>query len=195
MFYPRKPVFFMMVLVFVFCGGITTFVMEKCNSRSPSNNYSGILHFWQIAHEREEMDALDSISLDSYNGSWSITVPPNDGSIACYGLEKHYNRFSPLFRLDRRIRISSLIDYCCNFVGLDAKLGFCFTVHLLDVLCRLDSRLCRLSRRCNSVGCTVSFESNHRNLLIAVSVASFYCSVGKNGTLHVSSSLKKPYTD
>jgi hypothetical protein len=44
----------------------------------------------------------------------------------------------------------------------------CFTVHPLDGLFRQGSRLFRLSQRHNSVYCTLSFVSNHRNLLIAV---------------------------
>ena len=48
------------------------------------------------------------------------------------------------------------------------------TCRLLSALFRLGSRLYCLSRRFQSVCCTLSFVSNHRNLLIAVSVASYY---------------------
>jgi len=40
-------------------------------------------------------------------------------------------------------------------------------LHLLGALCRLDNRLFHLSRLCGIVCCTLSFESNHHNLVIA----------------------------
>jgi hypothetical protein len=54
-----------------------------------------------------------------------------------------------------------------------------FTVHPLNGRCHQDSRLFRLSRRYCSVCCILSFESNHRNLLITVSVSPpFHYSLG-----------------
>lgn len=53
-------------------------------------------------------------------------------------------------------------------------MGWLLTSHLLSALSRLGSRLCCLSLQIQSVCCTLSSVSNHRNLLIAVSVASYY---------------------
>ena len=67
----------------------------------------------------------------------------------------------------RKSRNSSWFE---RFVEFDMFSKCC----LLSALFRLGSRLYCLSRRFQSVCCTLSFVSNHRNLLIAVSVASYY---------------------
>ena len=66
----------------------------------------------------------------------------------------------------------------------------CFTVHPLDGLFRQGSRLSRLYQRRNSVCCTLSFVSNHRNLLITVSVRLLLFMIWQDKHMYLHASLK-----